>query len=36
MLAVPMLLLYELSVFSVRYVEKKRAARKAAEEKAES
>ncbi|WNJ92907.1 twin-arginine translocase subunit TatC [Bosea sp. 685] len=36
MLAVPMLLLYELSVFSVRYVEKKRAAKKAEEEKAES
>ena len=35
MLAVPMLILYELSVFSVRYVEKKRAAKKAAEEAAE-
>ncbi|AMJ60223.1 twin-arginine translocase subunit TatC [Bosea sp. PAMC 26642] len=35
MLAVPMLLLYELSVFSVRYVEKKRAAKKAAEDAAE-
>ncbi len=35
MLAVPMLLLYELSVFSVRYVEKKRAAAKAAEDAAE-
>lgn len=32
MLAVPMLLLYELSVVSVRYVEKKRAEKKAAEE----
>lgn len=32
MLAVPMLLLYELSVFSVRHVENKRAAAKAAEE----
>lgn len=35
MLAVPMLLLYELSVFSVRYVEKKRAAKRLAEEAAE-
>lgn len=35
MLAVPMLLLYELSVFSVRHVENKRAAAKAAEEAAE-
>ncbi len=32
MLAIPMILLYELSVFSVRYVENKRAARKAAED----
>lgn len=32
MLAVPMLLLYELSIFSVRYVEKKRKAAKAAED----
>ncbi len=32
MLAVPMLLLYELSIFSVGYVEKKRAAKKAAED----
>ncbi|RXT57365.1 twin arginine-targeting protein translocase TatC [Bosea sp. Tri-44] len=32
MLAIPMLLLYELSVFSVRHVEKKRDAAKAAEE----
>jgi len=31
MLAVPMLLLYELSVFSVRHVEKKRAAKQAAD-----
>jgi sec-independent protein translocase protein TatC len=36
MLAVPMLLLYELSVFSVRHVEKKRAAAKAAEDAAEA
>ncbi|MGO4666662.1 twin-arginine translocase subunit TatC [Bosea sp. 2KB_26] len=36
MLAVPMLLLYELSVFSVRYVEKKRQAAKAAEEAGEA
>jgi len=35
MLAVPMLLLYELSVHSVRYVEKKREAKKAAEEAAD-
>lgn len=35
MLAIPMLLLYELSVFSVRHVEKKRDAKKAAEEAAE-
>jgi sec-independent protein translocase protein TatC len=35
MLAVPMLLLYELSVHSVGYVERKRAAKKAAEEAAE-
>jgi sec-independent protein translocase protein TatC len=35
MLAVPMLLLYELSVFSVRYVEKKREAKKAAQEAAD-
>ena len=35
MLAVPMLLLYELSVFSVRHVEKKREEKKAAEEAAE-
>jgi sec-independent protein translocase protein TatC len=32
MLAIPMILLYELSVFSVRYVENKRAAKKAAED----
>lgn len=32
MLAVPMLLLYELSIFSVRYVEKKRLAARAAED----
>ena len=32
MLAIPMLLLYELSVFSVRRVEKKRDAAKAAED----
>ena len=32
MLAVPMLLLYELSIFSVGYVEKKRAAKKALED----
>ena len=32
MLAVPMLLLYELSVHSVRYVEKKREAKRAAED----
>ncbi|KRE15033.1 MttB family protein [Bosea sp. Root381] len=36
MLAIPMLLLYELSVFSVRHVEKKREAKKAAEEAAET
>jgi sec-independent protein translocase protein TatC len=35
MLAVPMLLLYELSVFAVRHVEKKRDEKKAAEEAAE-
>lgn len=35
MLAVPMLLLYELSVFAVRHVEKKREDKKAAEEAAE-
>jgi sec-independent protein translocase protein TatC len=35
MLAVPMLLLYELSVFSVRYVEKQREAKRAAEEAAD-
>jgi sec-independent protein translocase protein TatC len=35
MLAVPMLLLYELSVHSVRYVEKKREAKKAAQEAAD-
>ncbi|MGW9328553.1 twin-arginine translocase subunit TatC [Bosea sp. NPDC055594] len=35
MLAVPMLLLYELSVFAVRHVEKKRDDKKAAEEAAE-
>jgi sec-independent protein translocase protein TatC len=35
MLAVPMLLLYELSVFAVRHVEKKREEKKAAEEAAE-
>lgn len=32
MLAVPMILLYELSIFSVGYVEKKRAAKRAAED----
>lgn len=32
MLAIPMILLYELSVFSVRYVENKRAAKKTAED----
>ncbi len=32
MLAIPMLILYELSVFSVRYVENKRALKKAAED----
>ena len=36
MLAVPMLLLYELSVFSVRYVEKKRAAKQAADDAADA
>lgn len=36
MLAVPMILLYELSVLSVRYLEKKREAEKAAEEASES
>jgi sec-independent protein translocase protein TatC len=36
MLAVPMLLLYELSVHSVRYVEKKRDAKKAAEDAADA
>lgn len=36
MLAVPMILLYELSVFSVRYLEKKREAEKAKEEAAEA
>jgi len=36
MLAVPMLLLYELSVFSVRHVEKKRLAKKAADEAADA
>jgi sec-independent protein translocase protein TatC len=35
MLAVPMLLLYELSVFAVRHVEKKRDEKKAAEEAAD-
>jgi sec-independent protein translocase protein TatC len=35
MLAVPMLLLYELSVHSVRYVEKQREAKRAAEEAAD-
>ncbi len=35
MLAVPMLLLYELSVFSVRYVEKQREAKRAAQEAAD-
>ena len=35
MLAVPMLLLYELSIFSVRYVEKKRLAAKAAQDAAD-
>ncbi|PTM42678.1 twin-arginine translocase subunit TatC [Bosea sp. 124] len=36
MLAVPMLLLYELSVFSVRHVEKKRAAKQAADDAADA
>jgi sec-independent protein translocase protein TatC len=36
MLAVPMLILYELSVFSVRHVEKKRAVAKAAEDASEA
>ncbi|KPH81259.1 twin-arginine translocase subunit TatC [Bosea vaviloviae] len=36
MLAVPMLLLYELSVFSVRHVEKKRAAKRAADDAADA
>ncbi|PZU92277.1 MAG: twin-arginine translocase subunit TatC [Chelatococcus sp.] len=36
MLAVPMILLYELSVFSVRYLEKKREAEKAKEEAADA
>jgi sec-independent protein translocase protein TatC len=36
MLAVPMLLLYELSVFSVAYVEKKRAAKQAADDAADA
>lgn len=36
MLAVPMLLLYELSVFSVGYVEKKRAAQQAADDAADA
>ena len=36
MLAVPMLILYELSVFSVRYVEKKRAAKQAADDAADA
>ncbi len=36
MLAVPMLLLYELSVFSVRHVEKKRLAKKAADDAADA
>ena len=36
MLAVPMLILYELSVFSVRYVEKTRAAKQAADEAADA
>ena len=36
MLAVPMLLLYELSIFSVGYVEKKRAAKQAADDAADA
>jgi sec-independent protein translocase protein TatC len=36
MLAIPMLLLYELSVFSVRHVEKKRAAKQAADDAADA
>lgn len=36
MLAIPMLLLYELSVFSVRYVETKRAAKQAADDAADA
>lgn len=36
MLAVPMLLLYELSVFSVRHVERKRAAKQAADDAADA
>lgn len=36
MLAIPMLLLYEMSVFSVRAIEKKRSAKKAAEDAAEA
>ena len=36
MLAVPMLILYELSVFSVRHVEKKRAAKQAADDAADA